>query len=424
MNNPRKHHVVPQSVLSQFSIDGNGRNIFVYDKARMCSYPLPIRDAAAERDFYSVEFEGKLINFELLFDEIDSQLATIEQKLSASEDPSDIFSEYREAICTVAATQLLRTKLQRTSPAALIEQLRAISAGMGLVEPEVTSDTTSRLLHLRSLLELDKVTSYLVKKDLLLFCSTDSTCSFMISDNPVVLHNTLPYGQKGLNAPGIEIYLPIAWDRCLAFYCPSIAKIIRESVDPKHPRPVTDNPFLISVLHGIETRSIVKSGSVFVQFINSLQVLQSSRFLYCNRNDFSLAERILRKNPELKEISTLMRLGKLGEANGPAKMPSGEYLVFESGHYHHVLQIVDHSGKFQSFGIVFTTTDLSKLAYIQHDSPFDCVTLYRDGKAMQVMREAILNMIMYDGISYFHVRHRDDGLNALMGTITSRPKAT
>ena len=115
---------------------------------------------------------------------------------------------------------------------------------------------------------------------------------FWISDNPIVMFNSLPYGNIGLSAPGIEIYFPLSPSRALAFFCPSIGKQIAESLDPEHPRRHVEDPIYPEMLRAIRNRSMLAVPDSYVEFLNELQVRQSTRFLYSDRNEFDLARRV------------------------------------------------------------------------------------------------------------------------------------
>ena len=101
---------------------------------------------------------------------------------------------------------------------------------------------TPRLVHLLRLMGIQELADELRTKDIMLLQSANADNVLWISDNPVVLQNTFPYGRVGVTAPGIEIYFPIGPKRCLALYCKTIGEQIRESLDPDHPRPRLSNP--------------------------------------------------------------------------------------------------------------------------------------------------------------------------------------
>ena len=154
------------------------------------------------------------------------------------------------------------------------------------------TDDKSRLLSLQRLIELEEVVRQLTTKDIILF-QVASENRLWISDNPVVLFNSFPYGRIGIAAPGIEVYFPISSNLCIGFYCPSIGRQIRESLDAGHPRPHLDNPLYASILHAIDHGTVVDIDENFLNYLNSLQVMQSSKCLYASSEAFGLADRIL-----------------------------------------------------------------------------------------------------------------------------------
>lgn len=55
---PKKHHFIPQSVLRRFSVDGDGKKIYVFDKLNDRCWTSAITDAGSENHFNSLEFQG------------------------------------------------------------------------------------------------------------------------------------------------------------------------------------------------------------------------------------------------------------------------------------------------------------------------------------------------------------------------------
>src|SRR5258706_429937 len=74
---PKKHHYVPQSVLTKFSIGGAGKQIYVFDKLEDRLWQSAIRDAGSENRFNTLEIDGEQISFEDAFRDVDSRLATL-----------------------------------------------------------------------------------------------------------------------------------------------------------------------------------------------------------------------------------------------------------------------------------------------------------------------------------------------------------
>lgn len=137
---------------------------------------------------------------------------------------------------------------------------------------------------------------------------------FFISDNPIGLHNDMdfaPYGNLGLAVKGIQIYLPISSTLCLNLLCPTIAEEFIKAydnlkrldqvapglADSAMKKPVFARTFCDGLVNGTPIRVVEDN----VTMINSLQVVHSSRFVYCECNVFELVERMIRDNQKHRE---------------------------------------------------------------------------------------------------------------------------
>ena len=416
---PKKHHSVPQSLLRNFSIRGERRSVFVFDKTSLRSFPSPIVDAGAERDFYRVDLGSQELNFEQFFQRLDDRLAALLVKVVESTSLGELSEGERYDLAVVTACQLLRTKLRRTSPVEIARELSQRLRDQGFESPEDLTDNDSRFISLKGLLQLEPLAELLARKDLLLLVSREA--ALWVSDNPVVLHNTFPYGRAALAAPGVEIYYPLSARVCLGFLCPSIREMLAESFDPRHPRPTSTDPLLPRVSKSIREGTPLEVDSNYPLFLNSLQIGQSSRFLYSSEDNFDLAREAVSSHPKLRRIRSLVSVGRMGSAPPPdPRMPLGHWLVVEKEHRHHMLPVepVDEG----SWTIDFTTTDLVKLALVEQETPFDCVTLYDNGQMMRMIREVEFLHVEQSGRHFVRVQHSDASMNALMQQInTDRP---
>ena len=420
VNEPKKHHYVPRSVLRNFSIGGQKRSVFVFDKSSGRSFASPIGDATVERDFYRVDLGERHINFEPLFQNLDDRLASLVAKLTTAPSLKELDPADRFDLAVVTACQLLRTKLQRTSPMEVARQVsqRLEQSGFGLPE-ETLDEQQVRLDSLRRLLALEEVAAVLAAKELVLVKTASPV--LWTSDNPVVFYNTFPYGRPALAAPGVEVYHPIAPSLCLAFLCRSIGEIIAESLDPRHPRPALNNShslmprLLASIREGVP----LDSDDNYSTYLNELQIRNSSRFLYGSRDDFGLAVEVLARSPSLREVLSLETVGEMGTGPPPnPKMPSGTWLVVESSYRHHILPVTLIED--DSWAFAFTTTDETKLLLMERDSPFDSVTLYTDGHTRQMIRGVAFQYLERKGLRYVRVQHADQNENALAEQIRRR----
>ncbi len=390
----------------------------MFDKSSGRSFASPIGDAAAERDFYRVDLGERHINFEPLFQNLDDRLASLVAKLTTAPSLKELDPADRYDLAVVTACQLLRTKLQRTSPMEVARQLsqRLEESGFGLPE-ETLDEQQVRLGSLRRLLALEEVAAVLAAKDLVLVKTASP--ALWTSDNPVVFYNSFPYGRPALAAPGVEIYHPIAPSLCLAFLCRSLGEILAESLDPRHPRPASNNPLMPRLLASIREGVPLDGDDNYSTYLNELQIRNSSRFLYSSRDDFGLAAEVLTRNPSLREVRSLVTVGEMGTWLPPnPDMPSGTWLVVESGHRHHILPVTLIED--DSWAFAFTTTDETKLLLMESDSPFDSVTLYSDGHALQMIRGVVFQYLERNGLRYVRVQHADPNDNALAEQIHRR----
>jgi hypothetical protein len=245
-NIPVKHHYVARCLLANFNVKGKPNQVYVFDKHSDRAYISSLKDAGSENDFNTVELSGRVVNFEPVFQGVDDLTANVTRKLIATESLAELSDEDRVGLAIIAAAQLLRTKHQCTSTAELTRQLneRIQASGLdqkGLPYLEELSDNDERVSSLRRLIQLDEFAEPLLAKDLLLLRASEAH-PFLISDNPVVMHNTFPYGEVGLSARGVEIYLPISKKLCLAFYCPSIRLKLRDAFGGGEKKPAADAP--------------------------------------------------------------------------------------------------------------------------------------------------------------------------------------
>ena len=412
-NEPRKHHSTPRSVLRNFTINSDGRRLFVFDKQERRSFVASVDDAGAERDFNRVQVGDRDLNYESLFQELDDRLAMVVNRLVQEMSVANLETDELRDLPTLVACQLVRTKLQRTTTVEISRQLAERIKELGLAEPRPISDADARRIALKQLFRLDEYAVPISEKDIILLISRQQ--QLLTSDNPVVVYNTFPYGQTGLKSPGVELYYPLAPHLCLALYCPSIREILGEAIDPNHPRPRPTDPFMFELYNALVGQRTLEIPEEYSTYLNTLQISQSSRFLYSNRDEFGLAHRILSQDPKVANVKTRFSLGTSVVPHAP-DLPAGTWLVAEKGHRHYSLQIelVNNESGF----IDFRTTDVAKLDVMEQDIPFDSVTVYQDGHGIRGIRGAVLRLIEQGEIHFVRVQHDDPGLNAILAKYT------
>lgn len=128
--------------------------------------------------------------------------------------------------------------------------------------------------------------------------------SFWISDNPLTLHNSVDRGSRGnlgLAVPGIEIHLPLASELSIWMIHPTIVQQVLNGFELARCNP---EPIGKDALESLRTTAVamkegtpVQVGPENVTFLNSLQVINSSRFLYASSPAFGLAEEMIKTDP-------------------------------------------------------------------------------------------------------------------------------
>jgi len=417
-NRPKKHHYVPQSILRHFSADKARTKIYVFDKTSIRSYSSSIRNAGCENYFNTVEINGKTVCYEGLFQANDDQLARLFHMIVSNRSLDFITTEDRYTLSEVVAAQLVRTKMLRTSVRSISEQvlnsLHEIGLNPGDVDGcSIPTDKEVRRVAFASFLDLREIISAIQDKKLILIHNTDSKV-FWTSDNPVVLHNTFPYGEKGLNSLGIEIYLPISSELVLGFYCPSIELKIRQGMEVKHPSINCEK--FIEIYRGLHEGIPVSLGPETHPFLNSLQVLNSSRFLYAQNDNFGHARDILEKNPDASNIRSLLSVSPIGQgAPARSNMPPGLWVVFY-GNQDHCMVPVDTWNQSSAF-LEFETSDLVSLHSLLNDQRLKQAILFQDGIERRGMRDVKVEIQQKKTHWHVLVTHHDEALNKLFSSM-------
>jgi len=341
-----------------------------------------------ENHFNTVVVGGARENFEHLFDRVDSAFAGVHSRLLEHRNTKQIGAADWLNLTDGVAAQLLRTKLYRTTLIAVGENLARAFAKCGPVEPPVEriDEQTARASARDAVLEREKIRVSIASKRLLLI-EPEVGGEFWVSDNPVVQHNTLAYGDLGLNARGIEIYFPVARDLVLGFFCPTIAARVSKAraLGDRLDEPLKsqcadlDEAFVT----GRPTQLSAKGASAF---LNELQVRYASRFIYSAQNDFSLVTTILIADPSVRNVQSLIEGGMLGEASScRSSMPSGLYLVV-LGHEDNYMLPIDEIDAGHTWGFDVLVHDGRTVEAMIKDQPWDQVRVYQDGRERRAMR--------------------------------------
>ena len=305
----------------------------------------------------------------------------------------------------------------RTTMRSMAVQLAASLTDAGFDPDEVQgfsipTDHEIRRAALATLLDADATVSSIEAKRAFLVCPDLPDQPFWISDNPVALQQTFPYSELSLSAPGIEIYFPIARDLALALYCPSLELQLGRALAAGDPR--IDHEKFSEIYRGIQTGAAVSLGPETARFLNELQVLRSSRFVYGPTDDFALAHRVIDRLPQARTIESFVSVGKMGQGHPRRSgMPPGLCVVFYGRRDHHVLHVDTWNDGERGY-LSVTTRDAQALERVVEDEPLVAAFLYQDGWQRVGMRDVRVEVVQGDVVEV-RVLHRDEALNQLMG---------
>lgn len=250
---------------------------------------------------------------------IESKLSTLEsiasgliKQIVRDESLSSLKGEDKLILSFFIGAQFFRGKHVRESMAEMqrILKEKIIESGADLSnvegyyeasEEEIKKASTDLVLNAKEYVPL------FYNKMWLLF-KTSKSYPFMISDNPVTLQNLVDHGllgNLGLAVKGIEIYFPISKRLNLGILCRSHEEEFRAIIEelPSGSLEV-DNVFTKKIkpfIDGMNKGSAIPTEPENVLNANSLQVRESSRYVYSSRPDFSLVREMISENPHFKK---------------------------------------------------------------------------------------------------------------------------
>jgi hypothetical protein len=404
MSLPKIHHFVPQSLLRNFSISGEGKKIWVYDKLQSRAWPEGIKTAGGEKYFNTVMKEGDRLDFEAAFDELDRELPNLMNQIIAAEDVSALDPEQRYKLGFLAVIQLLRVKIVRHTHIEFRAQLKKILDDLGLKDQadsiECATDNDGRLASLSLLADSRRMASWLAEKELTLYKAT-SGHFFWTSDNPIQMANHFPGGSLGLMARGIDVYWPISSQLILSFRCPSVtAKLTFE--DPK-------------LAHFLLTEPLLYCRPIDVRWFNQLQARRSTRFLYSCKNDYQTALESI-QDPRDYKNPVLFQVGEVGTLPKRQGMPDQISLLVSGLKTEHLLEVVKWQRDSGTYLVTLSPQAKDMLIHLLEDSPFQKAEIYNPCGEGWGMRDILIEVIASEPLT-IRIEHSDPALRLLASEI-------
>lgn len=309
---PKKQHYVPQFILKNFRT-GKKKRVHVFDKLRKLAYPSSVRDVACEGGYYNIEIGGDGYTLESKLASLEDMASSAIRKVVNQETLAGLDEKDLTFFRLFCAVQLLRTEHQRNFGKQFQDTILKWFENRGMSPSDVENfdvlnDDQIKHNHVRSIDSLALEFADHFRDKVMMLVKAPRGSEFMISDNPITMYNEMPRtgrGNLGLAVEGIQINMPLSPSLSVTFACPTMMGVIIGQVKklrflwsfaviPESP----GSHEAVELVEAIESGRAREVRPENVDFYNSLQVIQSSRFVYSSNGDFSLVEDMLKTNPE------------------------------------------------------------------------------------------------------------------------------
>lgn len=412
----RKHHFVPRSLLRYFRPPGDEEFLYVFNKHNGRVFRASLMNAGSQNGFNTLVEGDESINFECDFDEVDALLATRLREIHHAQNLSALSVEQRRDWAELVTVQLFRTPIVRSTMTATFEDLSkqvAEKFGTGL-DMEVPSENDARKAARGLFKDRQDAIQSLLAKDMVLF-ETFGDMPFRISDRPVTLDSSLPFGDTGLASFGVAVFMPLGQRLMLGMLCPSIGRKLDKVSFDKLELPKDASERLIALRDGLATGSVVQLDQVMVKRHNDQQIAGSSQFLYGPTENFEDARALVAAHPETRKVRSSIDIGRMGQGPGPkSHMPLGSWLVLIGRSDSHMLEVQDVS---DAEPLEMTVRNAGALNEAMRDGPFSEMQYFVDRRCRGGMRNVHLVQLENAGVRRVQVRHVTPFLDALMKSI-------
>ncbi len=418
----KKHHYVPQSILKRFSINREEKQIYVFNKQLGKDYISSIVDCGSENKYNTIKTEFGEINLEGLYQKIDDLYPVITKKIIDLGTLKGLDLEDFYSIALVVANQLKRTKINRSTldyiNKELYESTNQILEKLNRKESSYKrlSSEEIKTISIFGSFNLENEIKTLLDKGIYLIKNKSET-PFILSDCPVIMHNSFKYAGIGISEKGIEIYLPISPDYIIGFSCKTLIGKLEQS-----------EQFGILQSDGLKMLKSIREDIPFevsnkehIEFYNQQQLLNSYRFIYSNNNDFSLEHETISAIPQVKNHLSTVKIGEMGKAPPPNEnLPKGELLVVYGAKDHNMLpiKVIEESDS----KIIFSSIKNLLLGIILADTPYQRIEYYFNQAMKRLIGQPEINVIDEEQ-GLFELTHRDKGIIKILEEVKKRKNA-
>lgn len=290
MNEPRKHHYVPQTYLKNFCIPGKAKKIYVYDKINNKKFETSIQDIAAERDFYRVNDREDACYWEHYYSqEFETKYPYVIQTITAVctlsiHNAIVLDLALKESLASMICVQLLRTKKARENHFEVgkrvsietLEQLKtSLKSHINQEQKECLNkfqltEEQFKGINLPIINDVDRLkrlTEYILNKNWMIYFNAGfDKVPYITSDHPVCYYNVASqntgFEDNGLAVSTTIILFPITSKIAIALY----------------PRDL-----YFGSLSEFDGRMIVVNDDKFIKWLNAMQIEQCYRQVYSSK---------------------------------------------------------------------------------------------------------------------------------------------
>lgn len=313
----KNQHYVPQFLLRNFTY--RKHQIHVFDKKTDKQFSSHTKNVASENGFYnfSIDRSGTKYTLETSLSKLEARATTIINSVIANKSLNQLADDDRIDLAFFIAVQVVRTKDFRENFKDMSRQFTSVineRFGLEFDTSNMESEEYLKRYTAESLLKIkDDFLPHFLDKVWVLYEAPKGE-SFLISDNPVSMYNSLPNRFGGSNigfaVKGIEIYIPISSKLTIALNCRKLLEdLLTEVMKLKAEQTVSndlDDNLQQKLIHTDLHLTRLMSGSAVaidkeqVTHLNSLQVMYSNRYIFSSNKDFQLAKDIIEGNEDIK----------------------------------------------------------------------------------------------------------------------------
>lgn len=279
-------HYVPKLYLRNFTIAGKQDHIYCFDKLTSKNFMVNIKNIASETYFYDTsEADYRAEN---LIQQFESHLKPVYDKLILTQDLDSLEPSEKRLIAVFVALQAMRTKQYRMMIKHYMETIFDYFTDYIKLETKLSEELRNELikprteeglkgLHVKSLDQLGRAVDSLFQKVLILIIN-DTDIPYWSSDHPV-----FPPLYTTWHSALLEIPLS---PKVSLWFCDSSIKV------------------------PLRTKYLVSNVDTVIDQ-NRRQVMSARQYIFSDNADFSNAEMMIQRVPELRDTERVRQYNLL-----------------------------------------------------------------------------------------------------------------